>query len=562
MADLDEEFINDIHNSYEEDTPEVVGPEPGTDDPLASPSRPPTKSKSGSKSGRRSNSASSTETYLKNRSLASMYSLLSTTGDIQERTRASKPSIVWRNTTTLSWKLWQSAKSEAFWLDFLAGPSMRTVKNADISVPSACLSHFFQFSRSSQKNFTKHQITYVKLGEPVQPKMKTVNKLDTNVWDEDHGLLSTPNSRKGTCGSMSWWQLALGAWAQLYQANYGAYEAAAAKGKDDGKGKNPGAAVGGGMGNMSGSSMCGSTKITTTPPCASKCRVLQWKGANTQKLYFNYGGFNILELDCDPPSNLHCNSTVVGSVTSCSTNPNVRVMSCPATHPRGMNASVSCSSGKQDNPVSAGCPSKSTVTTSHMIYTNPTDSLVGLCYDPAFNSGEGSTVRPNTTSMLCCEEDDEFVQRDCPIENGVPPPTPEYPEVCTASCASKCSFYQLQAIWQRQVMFCSVKILVWIIFVGSYILIPWPDGPGDATQYISMYSPYRWRVLTLWHCDGRRRGKLHDVRQAMTHNEQEGSRRRLLADLKDFAITQGLSADEAPRINQQNRHGAIQKSLT
>eukprot|EP00808_Paulinella_micropora_P029811 g34432.t1 len=62
MADLDEEFINDIHNSYEEDTPEVVGPEPGTDDPLASSSRPPTKSESGSKSGRRSNSASSTET--------------------------------------------------------------------------------------------------------------------------------------------------------------------------------------------------------------------------------------------------------------------------------------------------------------------------------------------------------------------------------------------------------------------------------------------------------------------------------------------------------------------
>eukprot|EP00808_Paulinella_micropora_P014217 g76752.t1 len=62
MADLDEEFINDIHNSYEEDTPEVVGPKPGTDDPLASPSRPPTKSESGSKSGRRSNSASSTET--------------------------------------------------------------------------------------------------------------------------------------------------------------------------------------------------------------------------------------------------------------------------------------------------------------------------------------------------------------------------------------------------------------------------------------------------------------------------------------------------------------------
>eukprot|EP00808_Paulinella_micropora_P021565 g64634.t1 len=45
--------------------------------------------------------------------------------------------------------------------------------------------------------------------------MKTVNKLDTNVWDEDHGLLSTPNSRKGTCGSMSWWQLALGAWVFL-----------------------------------------------------------------------------------------------------------------------------------------------------------------------------------------------------------------------------------------------------------------------------------------------------------------------------------------------------------
>eukprot|EP00808_Paulinella_micropora_P015163 g9628.t1 len=42
MADLDEEFINDIHNSYEEDTPEVVGPKPGTDDPLANPSRPPT----------------------------------------------------------------------------------------------------------------------------------------------------------------------------------------------------------------------------------------------------------------------------------------------------------------------------------------------------------------------------------------------------------------------------------------------------------------------------------------------------------------------------------------
>eukprot|EP00808_Paulinella_micropora_P021500 g23273.t1 len=51
MADLDEEFINDIHNSYEEDTPEVVGPEPGTDDPLASPSRPPTKVRAGARVG-------------------------------------------------------------------------------------------------------------------------------------------------------------------------------------------------------------------------------------------------------------------------------------------------------------------------------------------------------------------------------------------------------------------------------------------------------------------------------------------------------------------------------
>eukprot|EP00808_Paulinella_micropora_P016789 g11764.t1 len=62
MADLDEEFIDDIYNSYEEETPEVVGPKPGTDDPVASPSSPPTTSESGSKSGRRSNSASSTET--------------------------------------------------------------------------------------------------------------------------------------------------------------------------------------------------------------------------------------------------------------------------------------------------------------------------------------------------------------------------------------------------------------------------------------------------------------------------------------------------------------------